>query len=461
MKLSRRKSVLALAVLALSGAGTALAVGETTGTVVACATSSVAAQTIAVNGTPVSTVPAATNTQCQTTTYTIPTVTSTQTVTTTVATTTTTTSSTGPYSNTAAPTISGSTTVGSTLTADPGTWSPTPPSFYYAWHRCDSSGNCPNVGTNSKTYVLTSADVGQQISLQVAPIDGTGTALWAQSGFASKTAVIASGSIVFDGRAKRLTTLYSTDQYNQAQTPTVWDCLCFNNNSITLASDSRYTQVYKAVVGPGDKNPWNTNAPANDASGQVSNIRPTHLGTWDYYSFAIKVPASGWNNPDWSSIISLGYETIQGDQVALGITNGQWEATQNSGLLTKQPSGWYAGSTAYDTAFMPVAYDVWQEFVIAVKWTTDSTGAYMIYTRQAGQTAWTLVWDKENVPTYAYGTTPYTTVSADMHDCTTVLDKTGLYYGYWSTATTSFPDETIYESGFTRSTDLATAEGAF
>ena len=77
-----RKSLAVAAVTALFaiGVGVALAVGETTGTVSACA--SVGAQTIAVNGSPVSTVPGQSN--CVTTTYTIPTVTVTTTSTTTV-----------------------------------------------------------------------------------------------------------------------------------------------------------------------------------------------------------------------------------------------------------------------------------------------------------------------------------------------------------------------------------------
>ena len=79
-----RKTLWAAAFVSLLilGAGVAYAVGETTGTVSACA--SVGAQTIAVNGAPVSTVPGQSN--CVTTTYTVPTVTNTvtQTVTNTV-----------------------------------------------------------------------------------------------------------------------------------------------------------------------------------------------------------------------------------------------------------------------------------------------------------------------------------------------------------------------------------------
>jgi hypothetical protein len=64
--------------------------------------------------------------------------------------------------NTAPPAISGSTTVGSTLTAATGSWnSPTQPSFSYQWQRCDDKGNgCSAIGgATSSTYVLQTGDV--------------------------------------------------------------------------------------------------------------------------------------------------------------------------------------------------------------------------------------------------------------------------------------------------------------
>lgn len=81
---------LGAAVLALGGAGVALAVGETTGTVSVCSAASVPAHTVQIDGAPVSTIAGASDNECATTTYTIPTVTQTvtDTVTTTVGTTT-------------------------------------------------------------------------------------------------------------------------------------------------------------------------------------------------------------------------------------------------------------------------------------------------------------------------------------------------------------------------------------
>jgi hypothetical protein len=71
-----------------------------------------------------------------------------------------------------APTMSGATVDGQTLTANPGTWDGTAPiSFTYAWRRCDSAGkNCGATFTApsaSPTYMLQDADVGHTMSVVV------------------------------------------------------------------------------------------------------------------------------------------------------------------------------------------------------------------------------------------------------------------------------------------------------
>ncbi len=79
------------------------------------------------------------------------------------------------------PTISGSRTVGSTLTANPGTWSGTQPiTFSYQWVRCNSQlANCTNPsGNTSRRYRLTPDDRGRRLIVVVTAknADGTGQA---------------------------------------------------------------------------------------------------------------------------------------------------------------------------------------------------------------------------------------------------------------------------------------------
>ena len=76
--------------------------------------------------------------------------------------------------NTTAPTISGSTATGSTLTTTNGTWTSTdafnPTSYSYQWKR-----GTTNIGSNQNTYVTVSADVGQTITCQVSAINQRGS----------------------------------------------------------------------------------------------------------------------------------------------------------------------------------------------------------------------------------------------------------------------------------------------
>ncbi len=69
---------------------------------------------------------------------------------------------------TAQPVIVGEASIGSTLTADPGTWGPAPVTLTYQWLRDGS----PIDGATDSTYLLTFADAGNAVSVRV-----TGTKL--------------------------------------------------------------------------------------------------------------------------------------------------------------------------------------------------------------------------------------------------------------------------------------------
>jgi hypothetical protein len=144
--------------------------------------------------------------------------------------------------------------------------------------------------------------------------------------------------------------------------------------------------------------------------------------------------------------------------VRLGLTNNNgslyFEVSQNSGYANN-PTGYATGSVHYTHPILPVTFGNWREFVVGIKWATDNTGAVEVYSRTPGG-SWSKAFEKLNEPTYLYGTTSYGTFAQDGSNWPTVIDKLGLYYGGYST--TSFPTETVYESGLTRSSNLATAK---
>jgi hypothetical protein len=83
-----------------------------------------------------------------------------------------------PPSNTALPTISGTTQDGQTLTATTGTWNGTPPFTYtYQWRSCDSAGaNCSDIaGATSSTYVLQPSDIGRTVRVVVTAANSGGS----------------------------------------------------------------------------------------------------------------------------------------------------------------------------------------------------------------------------------------------------------------------------------------------
>jgi hypothetical protein len=280
------------------------------------------------------------------------------------------------------------------------------------------------------------------------------------------TTTSASGTVEFNGFATQVNSISSTGYSStgnlvQSQSPTgFFDCICFTNNDITLASDPTFSKIFNVSAEPGSRNPFNTGAPLNVASAQLSKGQPNDLGKWRYYAIAVKIPSASWHNPDWASLMSLGYETLAWDQLALDVdatsAGPRFDLNQNAGYANC-PTTTCAGTVSGRWAIAPVVYDKWFEFVFAVKWATDTTGAVKVYMRNPGG-AWTLALDRENLPTYLYGTTSYGTISADMHEEANTLDKFGLYYGYWNTATTSFPKNTIQETGIIRATDLTTAQ---
>ena len=76
--------------------------------------------------------------------------------------------------NTALPTISGTTATGAILTANNGTWAGFPaPTFTYNWQRSTNGGvSYSNLGVTTQTYTLVSGDEGNLVRVQVTATNG-------------------------------------------------------------------------------------------------------------------------------------------------------------------------------------------------------------------------------------------------------------------------------------------------
>jgi hypothetical protein len=89
---------------------------------------------------------------------------------------------------TKAPTVSGTAKVGATLTATPGSWSPTPVSFSYQWKR----GGSTIAGATAATYKLTNDDAGRTITVTVV---GTKSGYQSASRTSAATATVTGGTL--------------------------------------------------------------------------------------------------------------------------------------------------------------------------------------------------------------------------------------------------------------------------
>jgi sugar lactone lactonase YvrE len=107
----------------------------------------------------------------------------------------------------AVPTVTGTTTVGETLTASEGTFTNSPVTYTYQWEDCDATGaDCTLIsGATSSQYILTASDAGHTVRVIVTASNGGGsttstsapTALIAGLTVSTLPAVVASPSNAF------------------------------------------------------------------------------------------------------------------------------------------------------------------------------------------------------------------------------------------------------------------------
>lgn len=158
----------------------------------------------------------------------------------------------GAPRNTGRPIISGTPTVGQTLTTDEGEWTANPTSYSYQWQRCDADNivACINVvGATSKTYLLRLADLGYRLRVQVTARNAKGAA----TATSATTAVIAPALKITNKRPTL--TIISVRFVGAAVYARFRVCDDSFKNVTILATDSRpgklsYTRKFSTLAAP-------------------------------------------------------------------------------------------------------------------------------------------------------------------------------------------------------------------
>ncbi len=183
----------------------------------------------------------------------------------------------GLPANSASPKVSGSFSIGSTLSVSNGSWSGTQPmTFAYRWERCDTSGgNCAWIsGATAASYRITTADAGHRLIVAVT----------AKNSLGSTQVVVTAGNVggTLPGGAVLVNTVALPDRL-------VIDRVSFSPNPVRSrgtaiaarfhVSDANGRSVQGALVfALGLPYGWSYNAPesATDSTGWVTLImRPT------------------------------------------------------------------------------------------------------------------------------------------------------------------------------------------
>jgi hypothetical protein len=228
--------------------------------------------------------------------------------------------------NTALPTVSGSATVGSQLTASQGTWTGSPTSYAYQWQRCDSQGaSCnPLSGQTSSTYTVVSGDVGFTLEVTVTATN-TGGSTPATS---NPTAVVTSGGGGGGGGGPSTPIL---DNFNRANggagsnwsvmKPTSFALMNISNNQAVDSSSTLYAWNFwnASTFGP-DSEAYATVASYSGSDTIRIGARVTGGGTSSYSGYFVSISTTG----AWSII---------------RITNGGSPVTLKSGVTQTLSSG--------------------------------------------------------------------------------------------------------------------------
>ena len=280
--------------------------------------------------------------------------------------------------NTAAPVISGSLTVGSTLSCTQGTWSNSPTSYAYQWQR----GGTNIAGATSSTYVTVTADGGTSVGCLVTATNASGSASQASNTLAIAGGVVTSVWSASDAAANGMT--LSNGGLTVVATTSVWQSC---RGSISRTAGKYYVEflcmsspssnasgfgIADASFGPTSYLGSNNYSAAFSNSGGVSLISPAGFSG----------SASGSPHlPVLNDVMQIAVDLTAG-KVWYGINN-VWQAGGNPAAGTGELTDIVA--PALGIAFFP-AMSV--DFPTSGTWTLQPTAASQTYAPPAGFSPW-------------------------------------------------------------------------
>jgi hypothetical protein len=315
--------------------------------------------------------------------------------------------------NTVAPVVSGTATVGQTLTTTNGTWTGSPaPSFTYQWQRTGV-----NIGAaTSSTYVLVAADYANTIRCVVKATNSIApsgvTANSNSTASVAGTAPVNTVAPSVSGTATYGQTLSSsTGTWTGTPTPTFtyqWQRVTTN---ISAATSSTYVLV-EADIGKTIRcvvTATNAISAASANSNSTAAVSPPAVGTafgGGYYGGQIST--AGNSVADFNLIIgpvSSAESTLQYKNAnsatsgATSVINGSANtaAIVAAGNSTVYPAGWFCKNLTvggFSDWYMPAQFEL-EVFYFTLKPTTDSnvtsagTNAYAVPARASNYTAGT------------------------------------------------------------------------
>jgi hypothetical protein len=222
--------------------------------------------------------------------------------------------------NIAAPSISGSSSIGSTLTASPGSWTGNNHSFTYMWKRSPTlNGSYVDIGTNSSTYELDSADAGTFIKVYVV---ATANGL--------SSSAIGSSAVTVQALATT-TTRAPTTTRPPTTIPPVSDDVGSGEGGASSGSTTE-------SLAPTPSNPVTTTTSTNDTEAPTTTAEIPETSTT-----TTTIPADI-NAPEVPDVeIGSAVATIDGEEVAIDV-----ERNDDSVILRAGDVVWELGATSPD-----------------------------------------------------------------------------------------------------------------